>query len=273
MPRRLGPNKGSEAGLPPGPGGVGQWCGRAWTRRYTAAGARRSGDPFARPSGRHRGPHTGPHRGPAGAGMQSDIFYGDCAPELLKQARPVGSLGRASKDRWLLYQSSIGSPVFDAFAARTEPKLVNYHNITPVELLEVMGAGGGLRGGTGPGTAGTESTALSSGHRRLGLQRRANSSRPGSPPPPWPRLLIDMTVRGRGRRYQAPACCGRPRPTGDPTSSSWARCRPTRPPTTWSRCWPCTGVCITRRPGSISSGRRWAGVTDRPSKASWPTWA
>jgi glycosyltransferase involved in cell wall biosynthesis len=69
------------------------------------------------------------------AGVMSDIFYGDCAPELLKLARPVGALGRATKDRWLLYQSSIGSPIFDAFASRTEPKLVNYHNITPADLL------------------------------------------------------------------------------------------------------------------------------------------
>ena len=44
-------------------------------------------------------------------------------------------LGRAGRDRWLLYQASIGSPVFDILAARAEPKLVNYHNITPAELL------------------------------------------------------------------------------------------------------------------------------------------
>lgn len=83
------------------------------------------------------------------AGLQSDIFYGDCAPELLKVARPVGSLGRATKDRWLLYQSSIGSPIFDAFASRTEPKLVNYHNITPVELLESWEPGVGYEVGLG----------------------------------------------------------------------------------------------------------------------------
>jgi glycosyltransferase involved in cell wall biosynthesis len=34
-----------------------------------------------------------------------------------------------------LYQSSIGSPVYDIFATRAEPKLVNYHNITPAALL------------------------------------------------------------------------------------------------------------------------------------------
>jgi len=83
------------------------------------------------------------------AGVMSDIFYGDCAPELLKVARPVGSLGRPARDRWLLYQSSIGSPVFDIFATRPEPKLVNYHNITPVELLQSWEPGVGYELGLG----------------------------------------------------------------------------------------------------------------------------
>jgi glycosyltransferase involved in cell wall biosynthesis len=48
----------------------------------------------------------------------------------------VIELGRATRGRWLLYQSSIGSPVYDIVAARSEPKLVNYHNITPAALLE-----------------------------------------------------------------------------------------------------------------------------------------
>jgi glycosyltransferase involved in cell wall biosynthesis len=84
-----------------------------------------------------------------GAGLLSEIFYGDCSPDLLKCARPVGALGRASKDRWLLYQSSIGSPVFDAFAARPEPKLVNYHNITPADLLQSWEPGVGYEVGLG----------------------------------------------------------------------------------------------------------------------------
>jgi glycosyltransferase involved in cell wall biosynthesis len=84
-----------------------------------------------------------------GAGVSSEIFYGDCATELLKVARPVGSLGRPARDRWLLYQSSIGSPVFDAFATRPEPKLVNYHNITPVDLLQSWEPGVGYELGLG----------------------------------------------------------------------------------------------------------------------------
>jgi L-malate glycosyltransferase len=68
-------------------------------------------------------------------GIDSDIFYGSFTPDVQHEGRSVTELGRAGRDRWLLYQSSIGSPVYDIFAARAEPKLVNYHNITPASLL------------------------------------------------------------------------------------------------------------------------------------------
>jgi glycosyltransferase involved in cell wall biosynthesis len=69
------------------------------------------------------------------AGIDSDIFYGSVTPDVAHEGRSVTELGRSGRDRWLLYQSSIGSPVYDIFAARTEAKLVNYHNITPAHLL------------------------------------------------------------------------------------------------------------------------------------------
>lgn len=69
------------------------------------------------------------------AGFGSDVFYGTCTPDVSDRARPVAQLGRTTRGRWLLYQSSIGSPVFDVLVARDEPKLVNYHNITPAPLL------------------------------------------------------------------------------------------------------------------------------------------
>jgi glycosyltransferase involved in cell wall biosynthesis len=68
-------------------------------------------------------------------GIDSDIFYGSFTPDVQHEGHSVTELGRAGRDRWLLYQSSIGSPVYDIFAARREPKLVNYHNITPAPLL------------------------------------------------------------------------------------------------------------------------------------------
>ena len=69
------------------------------------------------------------------AGIDSDIFYGSFTPDVEHEGRPVTELGRAGRGRWLLYQASIGSPVYDILAARSEPKLVNYHNITPAALL------------------------------------------------------------------------------------------------------------------------------------------
>ena len=76
------------------------------------------------------------------AGIESDVYYGNCTPDVAALGHPVGALGspmrrhaRHAGERWLLYQSSIGSPVFDALAVRPEPKLVNYHNITPAALL------------------------------------------------------------------------------------------------------------------------------------------
>jgi L-malate glycosyltransferase len=69
------------------------------------------------------------------AGIDSDIYYGSHTADVEHEGRPVIELGRAGHDRWLLYQASIGSPVYDIVAARNEPKLVNYHNITPADLL------------------------------------------------------------------------------------------------------------------------------------------
>ena len=69
------------------------------------------------------------------AGIDSDVYYGRPHPGCGEGGAP-GDRARASdRDRWLLYQASIGSPVFDILAARSEPKLVNYHDITPAELL------------------------------------------------------------------------------------------------------------------------------------------
>ncbi len=69
------------------------------------------------------------------AGIDSDIYYGSFTPDVEHEGRSVTELGRAGRDRWLLYQASIGSPVYDIVAARPERKLVNYHNITPAALL------------------------------------------------------------------------------------------------------------------------------------------
>jgi L-malate glycosyltransferase len=148
------------------------------------------------------------------AGFSSDIFYGDCSPDLLKQARPIGALGRATKDRWLLYQSSIGSPVFDAFAARPEAKLVNYHNITPVDLLQSWEPGVGYEVGLG-----REQLGRLAGHCRLAIADSAFNEGElidaGFEATAVASLLIDMTVRStadepRLRRLQAAKADGGP---------------------------------------------------------------
>jgi glycosyltransferase involved in cell wall biosynthesis len=136
-----------------------------------------------------------------GAGLMSDIFYGDCAQELLKLARPIGSLGRASKDRWLLYQSSIGSPVFDAFASRLEPKLVNYHNITPAELLQSWEPSVGYEAGLG-----REQLGRIAAECRLGIADSAFNEgeliEAGFAPTAVAPLLIDMTVRAEADKIR-----------------------------------------------------------------------
>jgi len=70
------------------------------------------------------------------AGIGSDIYYGSCTPDVAHLGRPITQLGRLATDRWLLYHASIGSPVYDILRAREEPTLVNYHNITPAELID-----------------------------------------------------------------------------------------------------------------------------------------
>jgi len=70
------------------------------------------------------------------SGIGSDIYYGNCTPDVAHLGRSVTHLGRPASDRFLLYHASIGSPVYDIVSARGEPKLVNYHNITPAELID-----------------------------------------------------------------------------------------------------------------------------------------
>jgi glycosyltransferase involved in cell wall biosynthesis len=70
-------------------------------------------------------------------GFESDIYYGHATPDRLDYGRPVSRIGdRPPSGRVLLYQLSIGSGVADIFRGRPERKFVNYHNITPAELLE-----------------------------------------------------------------------------------------------------------------------------------------
>jgi L-malate glycosyltransferase len=70
-------------------------------------------------------------------GYDSDVFYGNASPDRLDEGYPITRLGdRPTAGRVLLYQLSIGSGVADIFRDRPERKFVNYHNITPADLVE-----------------------------------------------------------------------------------------------------------------------------------------
>ena len=71
------------------------------------------------------------------AGYRSDVWAIDVLPEVRHQARPLGELDPAPQPgTWWLFHHSIGTPAADLFAARPEPKLLDYHNITPAGLIE-----------------------------------------------------------------------------------------------------------------------------------------
>ncbi|HEV2361005.1 MAG TPA: glycosyltransferase family 4 protein, partial [Acidimicrobiales bacterium] len=69
-----------------------------------------------------------------GLGFASEIYAQNISGEVASRVRPIAELD-GDPDRWLLYQASIGAPVAEVFAAHRAPKLLNYHNITPVELI------------------------------------------------------------------------------------------------------------------------------------------
>jgi len=70
-------------------------------------------------------------------GYQSDIYYGNASADRFDEGYPITRIGdRSSAGRVLLYHLSIGSGVADIFRDRPERKFVNYHNITPADLLE-----------------------------------------------------------------------------------------------------------------------------------------
>jgi L-malate glycosyltransferase len=75
------------------------------------------------------------------AGYLSDIYCYEAKDEYKKLARPFASFtgtttAHRGENTWLMYHSSVGSPVADFVAARDEPLIVDYHNITPAAFFE-----------------------------------------------------------------------------------------------------------------------------------------
>ncbi len=71
------------------------------------------------------------------AGVDTGIYAGRVDPPMAAHARPHTDLTQLAprRDRYLLYHSSIGSPVGEFVLERPEPKLVDYHNMTPAEYF------------------------------------------------------------------------------------------------------------------------------------------
>ncbi len=71
-----------------------------------------------------------------GSGYASEIYARVIGPGCEGRVRPLSDLVSDDPGRWLLYQSSIGSPAAEVFARARGHKLLDYHNITPASLVE-----------------------------------------------------------------------------------------------------------------------------------------
>jgi len=68
-------------------------------------------------------------------GFSSEIYARIIGPGCDGRVKPLDDLD-GDRSRWLLYQSSIGSPAAEVFARHGAHKLLDYHNITPADLVE-----------------------------------------------------------------------------------------------------------------------------------------
>lgn len=71
-----------------------------------------------------------------GVGIDSDIYYLNASSEAMGISKHISELTMASDDRYLLYHSSIGSPVVDQLLDQRDPIIIDYHNITPARFFE-----------------------------------------------------------------------------------------------------------------------------------------
>jgi L-malate glycosyltransferase len=70
-------------------------------------------------------------------GFDSDIWCEGTFPDVRAQCRLLRDLPPRARGRsWWLYHLSSGSPVADYIRARPEPKVLDYHNITPARFFE-----------------------------------------------------------------------------------------------------------------------------------------
>lgn len=67
-------------------------------------------------------------------GHDAQLWAANIHHELLSTARPLGEL--PDDDSWCIYHHSIGGVAGDSYEVRTSRRVLVYHNITPIELLE-----------------------------------------------------------------------------------------------------------------------------------------
>lgn len=135
------------------------------------------------------------------AGYQSDIYAGGTHIEVADEARPLEELPAVPRpNSWLLFHHSTGAAVADLVARRTEPVVIDYHNVTPADLVAPWAPW--LRGELELGAE--QLTALAPGaffgiaHSRFseGELNRAGCSRTAVAP-----LLVDLgTLAGEADR-------------------------------------------------------------------------
>jgi glycosyltransferase involved in cell wall biosynthesis len=84
-------------------------------------------------------------------GIGSEIYADEIKGELRGLARPVGALTHQGHhpSRYIVYQASTGSPVVRSLMNRKEPLLINFHNITPKDILGRWDIGVGMVVGAG----------------------------------------------------------------------------------------------------------------------------
>src|ERR1700689_1141182 len=70
-------------------------------------------------------------------GFVSEIFAGNWGPGLEGRVRPLGELPREDgAGQWICYEAPLGGPAADVVAGHPGRKVVNYHNITPSDLVD-----------------------------------------------------------------------------------------------------------------------------------------
>jgi glycosyltransferase involved in cell wall biosynthesis len=68
-------------------------------------------------------------------GFRSDLYVADAWREVAHLTKPFRDYAAVpGEETWLLYHASTGSPIADFLIERPEPKLVDYHNITPASM-------------------------------------------------------------------------------------------------------------------------------------------